>query len=314
MPRAPRVHVPGGIYHAILRGNHRNAIFCTPDDRDEFEDILGQALERFRSRILAYCWMTNHIHAIVQVADRPLGSLVQLLASRYARRYQRRVPTTGHLFERRYRARLITDTEYLLQAIRYVHLNPVGAGMVRDPAEYAWSSHRCYLGAPAPVWLDADQVLRNFGGSRREAVTAYLAFLGASPTDCPVGEWVAGAQLQPADRAAVPSPARLRPAPAPKLGVLLTEIADRYAVSPADICSPKRNHVLSAPRAALAQAALNSGAATLSEVAAFLGRAASTVSWLLQRYRTPDVPSPRQSKSKLRHLSRQSKSKLRHLS
>jgi putative transposase len=293
MPRAPRVHVSGGMYHAILRGNHRNAIFCTPEDRNEFEDILGEALERFSSRVLAYCWMTNHIHAIVQVADRPLGNLVQLVASRYARRYQRRVPTTGHLFERRYRARLITDTDYLLQAIRYIHLNPVEAGMVREPGEYPWSSHRCYLGAPAPAWLSVDPALRRFGASRKEAIAAYLAYLGTGPRECPVGEWVDGARREAADDAAAPGSAEVRPAPAPGLEALLTEIAGRYDVSPADIRSANRIRSLSAPRAALAQAALNSGAATLSEIAIFLGRAPSTVSWLVQRHRTPLEPPSR---------------------
>lgn len=293
MPRAPRVHVSGGMYHAILRGNHRNAIFHTPEDRSEFEDILGQALERFRSGVLAFCWMTNHIHAIVQVADRPLGNLVQLVASRYARRFQRRIPTTGHLFERRYRARLITDTDYLLQAIRYIHLNPVEAGLVRDPVEYLWSSHRCYLGAPAPAWLSVDPALRSFGGSRREAVAAYLSYLGARACECPVGEWVDRARREAADDAAVSGSARVHPAPAPGLEALLTEIAGRYDVSPAEIRSANRIRSLSAPRAALAQAALNSGAATLGEIAAFLGRAPSTVSWLLQRYRTPLEPPSR---------------------
>ena len=291
MPRAPRIHVHGGAYHTILRGNHRSAIFNAPGDRDEFEDILAQALERFGARVLAYCWMTNHVHAIVQVADRPLGRLVQLLASRYARRYQRRVPTTGHLFERRYRARLITDTSYLLQATRYIHLNPVEARMVTDPAEYPWSSHRHYLGTPGPGWLSVDQVLGKFGGSRREAVAAYLAYLGVPRRECPVGKWVDGVPHKPADSPAVPKSTGMRPAP--RLEVLLTKIAGRFDVSPAELRSPKRNRSLSAPRAALAQAALDSGAASLSEIAAFLGRAPSTVSWLLQRYRTPPEPPPR---------------------
>jgi putative transposase len=291
MPRAARVHVHGGMYHTILRGNHRNAIFNAPEDRDEFADILGEALERFGSRVLAYCWMTNHVHAIVQVADRPLGRLVQLFASRYARRYQRRVPTTGHLFERRYRARLITDIDYLLQATRYIHLNPVEACIVTDPAEYSWSSHRHYLGAPAPRWLCVDEVLGKFGGSRREAIDAYLAYVGAPRRECPVGKWTDGARNKLADRETAPSFTEIF-AP-PKLGLedLATEIAGRYGVTPAELRSPKRNRSLSAPRAALAQAAINSGAATLSETAAFLGRAPSTISWLVQRYHTPpDAP------------------------
>ncbi|HEX2138708.1 MAG TPA: transposase, partial [Woeseiaceae bacterium] len=163
MPRAPRIHIAGGLYHVMLRGNHRDAIFHTPSDRDEFERILGDALERYRSHVLAYCWMTNHIHAVIKIANQPLGRLIQLAASRYARQVQRRVPTTGHLFERRYRARVITDVEYLLQAVRYIHLNPVEAGIVEDPAAYAWSSHRHYLSGAGPKWLLADAVLRHLG-------------------------------------------------------------------------------------------------------------------------------------------------------
>jgi putative transposase len=286
MPRARRIHIQGGIYHTILRGNHRNAIFTTPGDRDEFESILGQALERFSSRVLAYCWMTNHVHAIVQVADRPLGPVIQLAASRYARRYQRRVPTTGHLFERRYRARLITDTSYLLRATRYIHLNPMDAGIVADPAAYPWSSHQHYLGAPAPGWLCVDQVLDKFGGSRQEAVAAYLAYLGTPQLGCPVGQWVKRAARKTADS----SPAQTSIGtfrPAPNLEVLLTEVVNRYGVSPMELRSSKRDRALSAPRAALAQAAVNSGAATLTEIAAFLGRAPSTVTWLVQRYGEP---------------------------
>jgi putative transposase len=279
------------MYHTILRGNHRDVIFSTLEDRAEFEHILAHALERFGSRVLAYCWMTNHVHAIVQVADRPLGRLVQLFASRYARRYQRRLLTTGHLFERRHRARLITNISYLLNVTRYIHLNPVEAGMVTDVAAYPWSSHQHYLGAPAPWWLCVDQVLGKFGGSRQESVAAYLAFLGAPRHDCPVARWVNGESRKAADSSPVPADSTVvRPAPKLGLEALLTDVAGRYGVSPADVRSPKRNRSLSAPRAALAQAAVNSGTATLTEVAAFLGRAPSTISWLLQRYCTPPDP------------------------
>jgi putative transposase len=289
MPRARRIHVQGGMYHTVLRGNHRNAIFNTPGDRDEFEHILGQALDRFGARILAYCWMTNHIHAIMQVADRPLGSVVQLFASRYARRYQQRIPTTGHLFERRYRARLITDISYLLRATRYIHLNPIEASMVTDPVAYPWSSHKHYLGAPAPRWLCVDTVLDKFGGSRREAIAAYLAYLGTPQRECPVGEWVSGARRKTMGAAAVPT-AGAAPKPGLKLEALLAEVVSRYGVSPSELRSTIRNRSLSAPRAALAHAAVTSGAATLTEVASYLGRAPSTVSWLVQRYGT--LPDP----------------------
>lgn len=136
--------------------------------------------------------MTNHVHAIVQVADRPLGGLVQLVASRYARHFQKRVPTTGHLFERRHGARVITDTEYLLQAVRYTHLNPVSAGMVADPRDYPWSSHRHYLSGGGPAWLRSDYILGKWGPTRREALAAYLAHLGSPYDQCDARDWVEG--------------------------------------------------------------------------------------------------------------------------
>lgn len=275
MPRAPRIHINGGLYHVTLRGNHRNSIFHLPSDRDEFEGILGEALERYDSHVLAYCWMTNHVHAVIKIANQPLGRLVQLVASRYARRLQRRVPTTGHLFERRYRARVIMDEQYLLQAVRYIHLNPVHAGVVRDPAEYVWSSHRHYLNAGGPKWLQVDSVLRRLGESRKIAVAAYLSWLGAPPQACELNVR--------AHREFPPVPARFRRRQQPTLDALLIEAANLYGVSPAEMASRRRSPDLSAARATLAHNAVCSGTATLVEVAGRLNRAPSTVSWLLRR-------------------------------
>lgn len=107
MPRQRRIHVSGGLYHAVLRGNHRQAIFDGSDDYLCFEDIVARALEHYGASLFAYCWMTNHVHLAIRIADAPLGSVMRIVASRYARAKQRAVATTGHLFERRYRARLV---------------------------------------------------------------------------------------------------------------------------------------------------------------------------------------------------------------
>src|SRR5690606_30279844 len=85
--------------------------------------------------------------------DIPLGCFMQRVASRYARFLQRRLDTTGHLFERRYHCVLVDTERYLLDLVRYIHLNPVRGGLVTDPAEYQWSSHRDYLGLAAREWL-----------------------------------------------------------------------------------------------------------------------------------------------------------------
>ena len=113
MPRRPRIHLAGGIYHAILRGNHRHPIFYQNADRTQLDEIVAHAAAADGVRIHAYCWMPNHIHLAVQVGERPLGHFMQRVASQYARRVQQRLLTTGHLFERRHRAILVQDTSYL---------------------------------------------------------------------------------------------------------------------------------------------------------------------------------------------------------
>ena len=90
--------------------------------------------------------MSNHLHLALQVADAPLGPIVRRIAGVYARRIQQRLPTTGHLFERRYRSVLVDADTHLLRLVRYIHLNPLRAGLVADPADYPWSGHRAYLG------------------------------------------------------------------------------------------------------------------------------------------------------------------------
>ena len=108
--------------------------------------IVGETLARSQARVHAFCWMTNHLHALVQISDIPLAPIMQRIAMRYARYRHRRLETTGHLFERRYGARFINDDAYFLTVLRYIHLNPCKANLVVDPTDYPWSSHGAYLG------------------------------------------------------------------------------------------------------------------------------------------------------------------------
>jgi len=175
--RRPRLHVPGGCYHVTLRGNHQQDIFFTDDDRHCLEHFVAAALGKVGGRIHAYCWMTNHVHLLIQVADTPLGAFMQRIASRYARAVQRRVPTTGHLFQNRYHALLVDVDRYFLALLRYIHLNPVRAGLVADPAAYRWSSHRAYLGLATCGWLETDFGLRMFGTDLAGARDRYQTFV-----------------------------------------------------------------------------------------------------------------------------------------
>jgi len=290
MPRQRRLHVRGGLYHAILRGNHRQPIFGDRDDYLSFEAILAGALDRYGASLFAYCWMPNHVHLAVQIADAPLGDLMRIVASRYARQLQQAVPTTGHLFERRYRARLVDADRYLLALVRYIHLNPVRARMVADPRDYPWSSHRAYLGGTCPSWLQVDSVLGMFGATTDAAHLAYRRYLGEAP-DASERDHIAVAV-----RTSASGPARSRlPAPRPAaagyawkprtLDAITGEVAIDHGVAVEDLRSRRRLGPLVRARTEIARRALREGAASLSEVARHLGRSPSTLSELLHRQR-----------------------------
>lgn len=286
MPRQPRVHAPGSLYHAILRGNHRQTIFTAEDDYLAFEEILCAALERYGARLHAYCWMPNHVHLAIQVSDPPLGRIMHLLASRYARLKQKMVPTTGHLFERRYRAKVVAADQYLLTLVRYIHLNPVRAGLAADPTGYQWSSHRAYLGTVSVGWLEVALTLGLFDPSRAVARIAYQRFMADQPGDDEI------AHIHPGgDRPwAGPGPPAARldwPAASTRSGVprdleaIVHEVACELGVDPADLASPRRLPRLVSARREIARRAIREGVATLSEVASRLRRAPSSLSELL---------------------------------
>ena len=289
MPRNPRLHVPGGLYHAILRGNHRQVIFTADDDYQTFGDILSAALKRYGALLHAYCWMPNHVHLAIQISEPPLGRVMHLLASRYARSRQRRVPTTGHLFERRYRAKLVDADQYLLALVRYIHRNPVRAGLVADAAAYGWSSHRAYLGWVHTEWLVTTLTLGALGSSRDAAIAAYRTFMAnESSTD----EKLNISPPTGRGKAAVPPTPQTPPvwtdqpgrAQRPRsLEDIVVEVARESDVDVVQLDSGRRLPHLAKARAEIAQRALREGVATLSQVAARLGRAPSSLSELLTR-------------------------------
>ncbi len=277
MPRAPRVHVPGGLYHVILRGNHQQAVFHYEADYCAFEDILARALRRYDARVHAYCWMTNHVHLAAQVGDVPLGRLMQAVASRYARRKQRRVPTTGHLFERRYRSMLVDNDAYWLTLVRYIHRNPVEAGIVADPASFRWSSHCGYLGYACPAWLTTAPTLAMFGYGA-DAVTAYRRFVAEDADSDPAPF------ASPAITSAPMATFELRDrGHARSLEQVVIQVSTELGVDGKLLPSKSRDSALVHARLEIARRALATGVASLQAVAARLGRSASTLSQQLNR-------------------------------
>lgn len=177
MARKPRIHFTGAVYHVMLRGNGGQAIFFSPKDYSIFEQLIAEGVERFNHQIHGYCWMPNHVHMVVEVADIPLSKVIQNLSFRYTRWINKREKRTGHLFQGRYKAILIDTDNYLLELIRYIHLNPVRSNMTNTPEDFPWSGHNAYLGKVKCDWLSTDWVLQNLDRKKSDARKAYYRFV-----------------------------------------------------------------------------------------------------------------------------------------
>ncbi|HXI11647.1 MAG TPA: transposase [Thermoanaerobaculia bacterium] len=164
MARAIRVERPGATYHITSRGNRRERIYESDEDRERFLAYLAEAVRRFGWIVTAYVLMTNHYHLVMETPEPNLSAGMKWLNSSYACWYNRRHDTTGHLFGERYKAIHVESERYLQRLVRYVVLNPVRAGMVAAPGEYRWSSYRATAGlAEQPEWLLTSRLVPHFG-------------------------------------------------------------------------------------------------------------------------------------------------------
>lgn len=141
MARPPRELVAGGVYHAVARGNRGSEIFADDADYEQYTKLLRAAVRRFRWHLLAYCLMGNHVHLLVETPEPNLPAGMQWLHGKYGRYFNDRHELYGHLFQGRYKAVRQKSDEQLWQAMRYVALNPVSAGLCERPRDYRWSSY-----------------------------------------------------------------------------------------------------------------------------------------------------------------------------
>lgn len=178
MARPIRIEFSGALYHVTSRGDRREPIYEDDLDRERFLEVLGQVAEDFNWVCHAWCLMSNHYHLVLETPDGNLSKGMRQLNGVYTQYSNRRHQRVGHLFQGRYKAILVDRDSYLLELARYVVLNPVRAGMVKDPGAWPWSSYRSMIGErPAPAWLATDGLLAAFGRGRRDAVRAYIAFV-----------------------------------------------------------------------------------------------------------------------------------------
>lgn len=157
MPRPLRVLYANAWYHVMNRGAGRQKIFRNNTHRSIFLDLLAECHQMFNLIISAYCLMDNHYHLLLSTPDGNLSRIMRHINGNYTQKYNRSLKTDGPLFRGRYKAQLIDNDCYQLIVSRYIHLNPVEAGLVINPADYKWSSYSTYLGlTKKPAWLSTD--------------------------------------------------------------------------------------------------------------------------------------------------------------
>ena len=178
MARQLRIEFPGAFYHVTSRGNERKAIFKSHRDREKFLSYLESASQRYGAIIHVYCLMDNHYHILIET---PLGNLSQIMQhinGAYTTYFNVKRQRAGHLFQGRYKSILVEVDEYAKELSRYIHLNPVRAGIVDTPEEYKWSSYPYYaIERKAPQWLFREFILGYFGKKLSVAQKKYKEFV-----------------------------------------------------------------------------------------------------------------------------------------
>lgn len=180
MPRQGRLDAPGALHHVIQRGIAGERIFGGQGDYRAFVHRLGVLLGQTGTSCFAWALLPNHFHLLLRTGDVPVGRMMQRLLTWYAGYYNREHRRNGHLFQNRFKSIVCEEDRYFMALVRYIHLNPVRAGLVKDLgrlAQYEWCGDGVLAGVLAHGWQDVDEVSRRFGRTRRVAWTNYRRFL-----------------------------------------------------------------------------------------------------------------------------------------
>jgi REP element-mobilizing transposase RayT/predicted house-cleaning noncanonical NTP pyrophosphatase (MazG superfamily) len=165
--RPLRIEFEDAVYHVMNRGLARQAIFLNDQDREDFLKILQEAHQRWQIQVLGYALMGNHYHLCLQTPWGNLSRVMRHIDGVYTQRFNRSHKRDGPLFRGRYKAIVIDAEEYLGAVVRYIHLNPVKAKIIKDPRDYQWSSHRDYLRSNGKrPWLNTKKLLESMEGPK----------------------------------------------------------------------------------------------------------------------------------------------------
>ena len=180
MPRKARLDAPGALHHIIARGIDKKKIFVTTEDRDNFLTRLGDILTETKTPCYAWALIPNHFHLLLRTGTVPISTIMRRLLTGYALWYNRRHQRHGHLFQNRYKSILCQEDAYLLELVRYIHLNPLRARIVKDLEaldRYPYCGHSVLMAKEKYRWQDTDKVLKYYGQKAGYARRSYRAFI-----------------------------------------------------------------------------------------------------------------------------------------
>lgn len=176
MPRQARIYSETGIYHIMMRGNEKKKIFLDDEDRLRFIHILFEKANEEESEIYAYCLMDNHVHLLLHKKGTDLARLMKRINVSFVYYFNKKYKRVGHLFQDRFKSEIIDNEDYLLSAIRYIHNNPVKAGIVISPEKFWWSSYYDYVNIKKRNGLIISKILNIFSEDIAVAVKQFKDF------------------------------------------------------------------------------------------------------------------------------------------
>jgi putative transposase len=178
MGREPRINLPGCIFHVINRGNNKQILFKEQKDYIRYLEFLERYKERHGFKLYCYILMNNHIHLLMEVGEKgSISKIMQGVTLAHTRYFNHKYGTSGHVWQGRFKSLLVGEDSYLLEISRYIELNPVRAGMVKNPADYPWSSYAFHAYGQRNHLLDTHPYYDSFGKTLQEKQQRYRQFV-----------------------------------------------------------------------------------------------------------------------------------------
>lgn len=270
---------------------HGQDIFFSQVDRYNMCFLLQEGIERYGHRIHAFCFMSNHVHLLIQVGEVPLSKIMQNLAFRFSQKVNQRYRRQGRLFQGRFRSILIKEEVYFTRLLRYMHMNPVRANITDRPENYPWSSHNVYLYRNAMSWITTEYGLFKFGKTKEDAILHYAAYGLEEEPSAELEElrndFKDGQVLGDDDfLEVVRSRNAIKVDRSLPLEVIIQAVCEILDIHKELVILPGKSSKGSFARAIVSMLAIKEGKIPIESIALSMNRDASTISSLVSRFKT----------------------------